>query len=69
MGHFSVETCAPRGSTLSANQQPGPTDAEVGHACGHNLIGAGCTGAALALKQMMQADGTTSYIFTCSNIA
>ena len=46
------------GNAAEPRQTPGPTGVEVGHACGHNLIGAGCTGAAFALKRMMQADGT-----------
>ena len=45
------------GNAAEPRQTPGPTGVEVGHACGHNLIGAGCTGAAFALKRMMQADG------------
>ena len=50
------------GNAAEPRQTPGPTGVEVGHACGHNLIGAGCTGAALALKRMMQADGTPGVI-------
>ena len=30
MGHFSVETCAPPGSTLSANQQQGFSVSKLG---------------------------------------
>ncbi len=50
------------GNAAEPRQTPGPTGAEVGHACGHNLIGAGCTGAAFALKRMMKADGTAGTI-------
>jgi len=57
------------GNAAEARQTPGPTGVEVGHACGHNLIGAGCTGAALALKRMMQADGTagTIRVYGCAS--
>lgn len=50
------------GNAAEPRRIPGPTGIEVGHACGHNLIGAGCTGAAFALKRMMQADGTSGTI-------
>jgi aminobenzoyl-glutamate utilization protein B len=50
------------GNAAEPRQTPGPAGVEVGHACGHNLIGAGCTGAAFALKRMMQADGTSGTI-------
>ncbi|MCX7287583.1 MAG: amidohydrolase [Rhodobacterales bacterium] len=50
------------GNAAEARPAPGPTGVEVGHACGHNLIGAGCTGAALALKRMMLLDGTAGTI-------
>ena len=57
------------GNAAEPRQTPGPTGVEVGHACGHNLIGAGCTGAALALKRMMQADGTpgTIRVYGCAS--
>jgi aminobenzoyl-glutamate utilization protein B len=57
------------GNAAEPVQTPGPTGAEVGHGCGHNLIGAGCTGAAFALKAMMQADGTpgTIRVFGCAS--
>ena len=35
---------------------------EIGHACGHNLFGAGVAGAACALKADMEANGTTGTI-------
>jgi aminobenzoyl-glutamate utilization protein B len=50
------------GNAAEPRPKPGPTGVEVGHACGHNLIGAGCTGAAFALKRMIQADGTSGTI-------
>ena len=57
------------GNAAEPRPTPGPTGVEVGHACGHNLIGAGCTGAALALKRMMQADGKpgTVRVYGCAS--
>jgi aminobenzoyl-glutamate utilization protein B len=57
------------GNAAEPRPVPGPTGIEVGHACGHNLLGAGCTGAAMALKQMMQADGTpgTVRVYGCAS--
>ena len=57
------------GNAAEPRQTPGPTGVEVGHACGHNLIGAGCTGAAFALKRMMQANGTagTIRVYGCAS--
>ena len=56
------------GNAAEPRQTPGPTGAEVGHGCGHNMLGAGCTGAAIALKRMMQADGTpgTVRVYGCA---
>lgn len=50
------------GNAAEPRQAPGPTGAEVGHGCGHNMIGAGCTGAAFALKRMMEAGRTAGAI-------
>ena len=57
------------GNAAEPRQTPGPTGVEVGHACGHNLIGAGCTGAAFALKRIMRADGTpgTIRVYGCAS--
>ena len=41
------------GNAAEPRQAPGVTGVEVGHGCGHNMLGAGCTGAAFALKAMM----------------
>lgn len=41
------------GNAAEPRQTPGSTGVEVGHGCGHNMLGAGCTGAAFALKKMM----------------
>ncbi len=50
------------GNAAEPRQTPGPTGVDVGHGCGHNMLGAGCTGAAFALKRMMQAAGTAGTI-------
>lgn len=50
------------GNAAEPRQAPGPKGTEVGHGCGHNQLGAGCTGAAIALKAMMTADGTPGLI-------
>ena len=56
------------GNAAEPRQTPGPTGAQVGHGCGHNCLGAGCTGGAMALKRMMQADGTpgTVRVYGCA---
>ncbi len=56
------------GNAAEPRRTPGPTGAEVGHGCGHNMIGAGCTGAAIALKRMMEAQRTagTVRIYGCA---
>lgn len=41
------------GNAAEPRQTPGPAGVEVGQGCGHNMLGAGCTGAAFALKKMM----------------
>ena len=56
------------GNAAEPRQSPWPNGAEVGHGCGHNLLGAGCTGAAMALRQMMIDDGTpgTVRVYGCA---
>ncbi|MFO1104694.1 MAG: amidohydrolase [Amaricoccus sp.] len=56
------------GNAAEPRQRPGPTGIEVGHGCGHNMLGAGCTGGAIALKRMMQAAGTkgTVRVYGCA---
>jgi aminobenzoyl-glutamate utilization protein B len=52
--------------------EPRPTPAASGntngHGCGHDMLGAGCTGGAIALKAMMEAAGTpgTIRVFGCA---
>jgi aminobenzoyl-glutamate utilization protein B len=57
------------GNAAEPRPMPGPTGVEVGHGCGHNLIGAGSTGAAFALKRMMKADETagTIRVYGCAS--
>ena len=56
------------GNAAEPRQTPGPTGVERGHGCGHNMLGAGCTGAAFALKLMMEAKGTpgTIRVYGCA---
>lgn len=56
------------GNAAEPRQTPGPTGAAVGHGCGHNCLGAGCTGGAVALKRMMEADGVagTVRVYGCA---
>ncbi|MBX9773886.1 MAG: amidohydrolase [Xanthobacteraceae bacterium] len=50
------------GNAAEPRQTPAPAGATVGHGCGHNMLGAGCTGAAVALKRMMERAGTAGTI-------
>jgi aminobenzoyl-glutamate utilization protein B len=54
------------GNAAEARQTAGPTP--DGHGCGHNMIGAGCTGGAMALKRMMEQAGTpgTVRVYGCA---
>jgi aminobenzoyl-glutamate utilization protein B len=56
------------GNAAEPRQTPGPAGSDVGHGCGHNMLGAGCTGGALALKRMMEASRTpgTVRIYGCA---
>jgi aminobenzoyl-glutamate utilization protein B len=56
------------GNAAEPRKAPGPTGFEIGHGCGHNMLGAGCTGAAIALKKMMEQDRTpgTILVFGCA---
>lgn len=46
------------GNAAVPRQEPAPNGTTAGHGCGHNLLGAGCTGAAIALKAVMEQEGT-----------
>ncbi|MBN8533062.1 MAG: amidohydrolase [Rhizobiales bacterium] len=56
------------GNAAEPRETPGPTGKASGHGCGHNTIGAGCTGAAFALKKMMEAQRTpgTIRVYGCA---
>jgi len=56
------------GNAAEPRPVPGPTGTEVGHGCGHNMLGAGCTGAAIALKRLMEGAGTpgTIRVYGCA---
>jgi aminobenzoyl-glutamate utilization protein B len=42
------------GNAAQSARAPGPTGTATGHACGHNLIGAGAWGAAVAVRDWME---------------
>lgn len=46
------------GNAAEAKLKPAPNGKTDGHACGHNCLGAGCTGAAMALKSIMEKQMT-----------
>jgi aminobenzoyl-glutamate utilization protein B len=46
------------GNAAEAKLKPAPNGKTDGHACGHNCLGAGCTGAAIALKAVMEKHRT-----------
>lgn len=56
------------GNAAEPRPMPAPSGNPNGHGCGHNALGAGCTGAAIALKTMMQATGTpgTIRVYGCA---
>lgn len=56
------------GNAPEPRQTPAQSGSSFGHGCGHSMLGAGCTGAAIALKSMMEAEGTpgTIRVFGCS---
>ena len=50
------------GNAARAQQTPAPNGKTSGHGCGHNLLGAGCTGAAMALQALMEQDGVPGLV-------
>ncbi|HEY7033143.1 MAG TPA: amidohydrolase [Thermomicrobiales bacterium] len=50
------------GNAAVPRQEPAPNGKTSGHGCGHNLLGAGCTGAAIALKAIMEHEGITGLV-------
>ena len=57
------------GNAAEPRQAPASSGNADGHGCGHNMLGAGCTGGAIALKTMMERDGTpgTVRVFGCAS--
>jgi aminobenzoyl-glutamate utilization protein B len=57
------------GNAPEPRQTPATSGITDGHGCGHNMLGAGCTGGAIALKTMMEATGTpgTIRVFGCAS--
>ena len=57
------------GNAAEPRQTAAPNGKTDGHGCGHNMLGAGCTGAAMALKSMMERDGTpgTVRVYGCAS--
>jgi aminobenzoyl-glutamate utilization protein B len=55
------------GNAAEPQAKPAPNGKTDGHGCGHNCLGAGCTGAAIALKAMMEAKKTpgTLRVYGC----
>ena len=45
------------GNAAAPRQEARPDGKTEGHGCGHNLLGAGLTGAAIATKQVMEQQG------------
>ena len=56
------------GNAPVSEQAPRSDNRTSGHGCGHNLLGAGCTGAAIALKQLMEQDSVagTLRVYGCA---
>lgn len=56
------------GKAPVSEQAPRSDNRTSGHGCGHNLLGAGCTGAALALKRLMEKDSVpgTLRVYGCA---
>jgi aminobenzoyl-glutamate utilization protein B len=57
------------GNATEPRQTPAAGGNTNGHGCGHNVLGAGCTGAAIALKTMMEEAGVagTVRVFGCAS--
>lgn len=56
------------GNATEPTRTPAPSGITDGHGCGHNMLGAGCTGAAIVLKSMMEQDGIpgTIRVYGCA---
>lgn len=51
------DALASLGNAAEPNKQEAPNGNTNGHGCGHNLLGAACTGSAIALKSVMEDQG------------
>ena len=58
----STTPCPVSATPPLPRQAPAPNGKTSGHGCGHNLLGAGCTGAAIALKTIMEQDGISGLV-------
>ena len=56
------------GNAPVSEQAPRSDQKTTGHGCGHNLLGAGCTGAAIALKGLMETESVpgTLRVYGCA---
>jgi aminobenzoyl-glutamate utilization protein B len=56
------------GNTASPSQESREDGKTIGHGCGHNVLGAGLTGAAIAAKGAMEAEGIpgTLRVYGCA---
>jgi aminobenzoyl-glutamate utilization protein B len=56
------------GNAAVPRQEPRQDGKTSGHGCGHNLLGAALTGAAIAVKQVMEAEGVpgTLRVYGCA---
>ncbi len=50
------------GNAVSTDKSAAPNGKTAGHGCGHNLLGAACTGAAIALKFTMEIENLPGLI-------
>jgi aminobenzoyl-glutamate utilization protein B len=50
------------GNAAVPRKEPALSGRSSGHGCGHNLLGAGCTGAAIALKSVMEQNDTPGLV-------
>jgi aminobenzoyl-glutamate utilization protein B len=50
------------GNAAVPRQEAAPNGQTSGHGCGHNLLGSGCTGAAIALKAAMEQSGAPGLV-------
>lgn len=56
------------GNAAEPRKTPAPSGITSGHGCGHNILGAGCVGGAIALKNMVQGKNipVTIRVYGCA---